>query len=228
MLILREINSSASKPHQLSKNRKSNRMAKPNIRFTARPPLRLRCGERRVVTLTVAPRAKGNCKLTIFLNNTKVVFGGGSSEISAEFQCTKKDELREIDLQMVLMGQGAKIFSLRLNAKIENATGEVGEAAILVLLDCKNPMSEDEQTVNFESVPVTEVTTEADDAEEEHGTNEEGDIAVVTVDTDERESDTEPSSDTGTEPEDNTDTTEEPGESNHTGTDEEDTEDANQ
>ena len=139
-------------------------MARPNLKFkNADDPYRLRCGERRILTMEVKPRAVGTCKFTLFLKAATCVFAGGKKEITVEFEAADASEKRELDIQLVMMGSKKITYSLNLNAKIENAEGDKNDDFLLVKLDCRNPMSEEEQTVTFEEAPLTEVTTPIDE-----------------------------------------------------------------
>jgi len=154
-------------------------MAKPNLKFkNADDPYRLRCGERRILTMQVKPRAVGTCTFTLFLKAATCVFAGGKKEITVEFEVTDVAEKRDLDIQLVMMGSKKITYSLNLNAKIKNADGEKNDDFLLVKLDCRNPMSEEEQTVTFEEAPLTEVTTPI----------HEDDVAVI----DAEDEDTEP------------------------------------
>ena len=135
-------------------------MAKPNLKFkNVDDPYRLRCGERRILTMQVKPRAVGTCKFTLFLKAATCVFAGGKKEISVEFEATDVAEKRDLDIHLVMMGTKKITDSLNLNAKIKNADGEKNDDFLLVKLDCRNPMKEEEQTVTFDEAPLTEVTT---------------------------------------------------------------------
>jgi len=139
-------------------------MAKPNLKFkNVDDPYRIRCGERRILKMQVKPRAVGTCKLTLFLKAATCVFAGGNKEISVEFEVTDVAEKRELDIQLVMMGSRPITYSLNLNAKIKNADGDKNDDFLLVKLDCRNPMSEEEQTVTFSEAPLTEVTTPVHD-----------------------------------------------------------------
>lgn len=151
-------------------------MARPNLKFkNVDDPYRLRCGERSVLTMEVKARAAGTCRLTLFLKAATCMFAGGHKEIVVEFEAENASEKRELDIQLLMMGSRKITYSLNLNAKIENAEGDKNDDFLLVKLDCRNPMSEEEQTVTFEQSPLTEVTTpiheddvEAIDAEDEN------------------------------------------------------------
>ncbi len=133
-------------------------MAKPNIKFIdVEDPYKIRCGERRILTLQVKPRAVGTCTLTVFLKAETCFFGGGNKEITQTFEVTDSSEKRETDINLVMMGSRPITYSLNLNVKVENADGDENDDFILVKLDCRNPMKESEQTVEFTQEELTEV-----------------------------------------------------------------------
>lgn len=141
-------------------------MARPNLKFkNAEDPYKIRCGERRILTMQVKPRAVGTCKLTLFLKAATCVFAGGHKEITVDFEVTDVAEKRDLDIQLVMTGSRKITYSLNLNAKIKNAEGDKNDDFLLVKLDCRNPMSEEEQTVTFEEVPLTEVITPISETE---------------------------------------------------------------
>ncbi|MGK0366001.1 MAG: hypothetical protein ACI85O_003071 [Saprospiraceae bacterium] len=171
-------------------------MAKPNLKFkNVDDPYRIRCGERRILTMEIKARAAGICKLTLFLKAATCVFAGGDKEITVEFEADDASQKRELDIQLVMMGSRKMTYTLNLNAKVENAEGDKNDDFLLVKLDCRNPMSEEEQTVIFEEAPLTEVTTpmhdddvDAIDEEEENtDTDENADADVVDTDSVEEE-----------------------------------------
>ena len=187
-------------------------MAKPNIKFIdTADPYKIRCGERRILTLQVKPRAVGTCTLTVFLKAETCFFGGGNKEITQTFEVTDSSEKLETDINLVMMGSRPITYSLNLNVKVENADGDKNDDFILVKLDCRNPMKESEQTVEFTTeeeeeltdvvVPVADVTESlADIIEEELGE----DILADEDSEEENETDEEP-----TDEEEDTDETEE-------------------
>jgi hypothetical protein len=126
--------------------------------------------------MQVKARAAGKCKVTVFLKAATCVFAGGSKEITVEFEAADASEKRELDFQLIMMGTRHITYSLNLNAKVENAQGDKNDDFLLVKLDCRNPMKEEEQTVTFEEAPLTEVTTPIpEEAVEEEDT----DVEVV-------------------------------------------------
>ena len=169
-------------------------MAKPNLKFKdVEDPYKIRCGDRRILKMQVKPRAIGTCKLTLFLKAATCVFAGGNKEITVEFELADVAEKRDLDIQLLMMGSRKITYSLNLNAKIENADGDKNDDFLLVKLDCRNPMTEEEQTVTFEEAPLTEVTTPIDeddvaviDTEEEEpvDTDTEDDVTDTDADTD--------------------------------------------
>lgn len=162
-------------------------MARPNLKFKdVEDPYKIRCCERRILTMRVKARAVGTCTLTLFLKAATCVFAGGNKEITVEFEVEDASEVRELDIQLLMMGSRAITYSLNLNAKIKNGDGDKNDDFLLVKLDCRNPMTEEEQTVTFEEAPLTEVTTpiHEDDVaaidEEEENPEEEVDTDIDT------------------------------------------------
>lgn len=161
-------------------------MARPNLKFkNVDDPYKLRCGERRILTMEVKARAAGTCKFTLFLKAATCVFAGGKKEITVEFEAADASEKRELDIQLIMMGSRPITYSLNLNAKVENAEGDKNDDFLLVKLDCRNPMSEEEQTVTFEEAPLTEVTTPIHEDDVEVMDAEDEDTEPVVVETEE-------------------------------------------
>ena len=141
-------------------------MAKPNLKFkNADDPYKIRGGERRILTMEVKARALGKCKLTLFLKAATCSFVDGSKKIVVEFDVADISDKREFDIQLSMIGTRKINYSLNLNAKVENADGDKNDDFLLIKLDCRNPMKEEEQTVTFEEAPLTEATPPVEEEE---------------------------------------------------------------
>lgn len=153
-------------------------MARPNLKFIdVEEPLRLRCAERFLLKMKIKPRALGMCKLTVYLEASTVNFAGGSKEIVTEFEVNEAQEWHEVDIYGVISGKKPSIYTFNLNVKVKNADGQKNDDFLLVKLDCKNPMTEEEQTVDFWIEPLVDVETEAHTEDE---TNED-ELTVISI-----------------------------------------------
>lgn len=160
-------------------------MAKPNLKFVdVDDPYKLRCGERRILKMQIKARAVGMCKLKLFLKAETCFFGGGSKEIVTEFNVADTAEKRDLEIKLVMMGSRPITYTLNLNAVVENADGEKNDDFLLVKLDCRNPMSDEEQTVDFDEAPLTTVTAPVSHTAAEHADAEEGTEEDETRDSD--------------------------------------------
>ena len=166
-------------------------MAKPNLKFkTDADPYELRCGERRILDMQVKPRAVGKCTLKLYLVAKGCAFENGSKEMLAEFDCADVKEKRDVEIKLVLSGKKPEIYSLNLNAEVTNADDGKNDDFLLVKLDCRNPMSEAEQTIDFDEEPLTDL--EAPLPKKEDAVVEEDDMEPEDTEPDDTEVENEP------------------------------------
>lgn len=122
-------------------------------------PYRIRCGERRLFKVEVEPFVAGKSTLTLSLTAPTCFFGGGKKEIIAEFEAADENEIRPLEVQLVMMGSRATTYTLKLKIEAENSEGGKYDELIEVKLNCTNPMSEEEQAIEFSEEPLTTLTT---------------------------------------------------------------------
>ena len=140
-------------------------------------PYRIRCGERRLFKVEVEPFVVGKSTLTLSLTAPTCFFGGGKKEIIAEFEAVDENEIRPLEVQLVMMGSRATTYTLKLKIEAENSEGGKYDELIEVKLNCTNPMSEEEQTVEFSEEPLTTLTTPIASPEREEN-NQEIDVII--------------------------------------------------
>lgn len=133
-------------------------MIPPGIKFNVPKPLSLRNGERTIIKMTIIPNGIGTCRIRLFLKASTCALQGGKKEIKTSFEVTELDESREVEVKIALFGQLSKLYRLKLFVSAKNGEGGDKLAFLPIRLNAQNPISESEQTVQFdEQEEITEV-----------------------------------------------------------------------